>query len=176
MDPYSERTKPYVSTSSLCLRRKQSLIIITGARRSQAQYGAVDLLLLRSQAQARKRVVYFLTVFTITGLGSMCLLSIDIGHAWLHAHIHYRLSAWVHVCNFWVNKNPPWRLDHTNYCWERPPWCFSYGVLYDSGWCTYTLALTTHTLSHSHSHSPSLSHTCTQHSPSQCLHKVFSMP
>ena len=46
---------------------------ITGARRSQAQYGAVDLLLLRSEAQARKRVVYFLTVFTITGLGSMCL-------------------------------------------------------------------------------------------------------
>lgn len=59
----------------------QSLIIITGARRSQAQYGAVDLLLLRSEAQARKRVVYFLTVFTITGLGSMCsltLLSNDI--------------------------------------------------------------------------------------------------
>ena len=31
------------------------------------------MLLLRSEAQARKRVVYFLTVFTITGLGSMCI-------------------------------------------------------------------------------------------------------
>lgn len=71
------------STSLICFKERglvQSLII-TGARRSQAQYGAVDLLLLRSEAQARKRVIYFLTVFTITGLGSMCsLLLIDIGH------------------------------------------------------------------------------------------------
>lgn len=45
-------------------------IDLTEVHRSQAEYGAVDQLLLRGEAQARKRVVYFLTVFTITGFAS----------------------------------------------------------------------------------------------------------
>lgn len=85
-DGYVFSENKIVCYSSWCFREKfllQSSNI--GARRSQAQYGAVDLLLLRSEAQARKRVVYFLTVFTITGLGSMCfLLSIDINTTVMH--------------------------------------------------------------------------------------------
>ena len=61
------------------------------------------------------------------------LISLTLSHMIaLFLSIH-RLLAWVLVCNFWVNENPPCRLDHTNYCWERSPRCFSYGVLYHSG-------------------------------------------
>ena len=63
-------------------------------------------------------------------------LSIDITivvmQIWLFLSIH-RLSAWILVCNLWVNKNSSWRLDHNNHCRERPPSCFSNGVLYHSG-------------------------------------------
>lgn len=38
--------------------------------KSKTQYGAVEQLLLKSEAQARKRVVCFLTVFTVTGFAS----------------------------------------------------------------------------------------------------------
>ena len=45
-----------------------------GSQRSQAQYGGLDIILLRSETQARRRVIYFLTVFTITGFASKDLV------------------------------------------------------------------------------------------------------
>ena len=46
------------------------------------------MLLLRSEAQARKRVVYFLTVFTITGFASM----------YLHISTDNIIDTVMHVC------------------------------------------------------------------------------
>lgn len=43
------------------------------SQRSQAQYGGLDIILLRSETQARRRVIYFLTVFTITGFANLFL-------------------------------------------------------------------------------------------------------
>jgi len=36
----------------------------------QPNYGAVDVMLIRGQSQAKKRVVYFLITFIVTGLAS----------------------------------------------------------------------------------------------------------
>ena len=56
-------------TQSLCTKVLVS-VYHAETQVSQTQYGGLDMILLRSEAQARRRVVYFLTVFTITGFAS----------------------------------------------------------------------------------------------------------
>lgn len=103
----------FLSSSYLC----STFTIPLGSRHpSSPSYGAVATMLMKGHSQAKKRVVYFLSVFIITGIASWVRQQTSSMPS-LSSATPYRCVSLTDVCNFW-GERAPWRCKNHPLTWE----------------------------------------------------------